>query len=114
MSTTKDENTSEELYNRVKRARTKNDMEQPDRKITQISPEIKASVSQWDPNQMRLNVTPVDVSYEPGSVGHITQNRKLYKFDHQIKAIRLKQDGGDLKQMTDMRPISEEGCCVIT
>lgn len=112
---------SEDVAQRVKRARSKADSEKLSRRRflhdkqrdTAISPEMRKSVSNWEPIELRLNATPIDVIYASGTVGHITQHLDRYSFKDQAIAITMKGRGDDLHTMTDMKEISD-GCCIIT
>ena len=115
---------SEDVAQRVKRARSKADSEklsrrrflhdkQREQRDTAISPEMRNSVSNWEPIELRLNATPIDVIYASGTVGHITQHLDRYTFKDQAIAIKMKGRGDDLHTMTNMKEVSD-GCCIIT
>ena len=112
---------SEDVAQRVKRARSKADSEKLSRRRflhdkqrdTAISPEMRNSVSNWEPIELRLNATPIDVIYASGTVGHITQHLDRYTFKDQAIAIKMKGRGDDLHTMTNMKEVSD-GCCIIT
>ena len=112
---------SEDVAQRVKRARSRADSEKLSRRRflhdkqrdTAISPEMRNSVSNWEPIELRLNATPIDVIYASGTVGHITQHLDRYTFKDQAIAIKMKGRGDDLHTMTNMKEVSD-GCCIIT
>ena len=112
---------SEDVAQRVKRARDLADSEKLSRRRflhdkqrdTAISPEMRNSVSNWEPIELRLNATPIDVIYASGTVGHITQHLDRYTFKDQAIAIKMKGRGDDLHTMTNMKEVSD-GCCIIT
>ena len=112
---------SEDVAQRVKRARDLADSEKLSRRRflhdkqrdTAISPEMRNSVSNWEPIELRLNATPIDVVYASGTVGHITQHLDRYTFKDQAIAIKMKGRGDDLHTMTNMKEVSD-GCCIIT
>ena len=73
--------------------------------MVRISPKMSAAVSNWEMDTLKLDGEETKI-YEKGTLGYVTQNRKLFIYDDYIDAIKLKEDGYDLECQTDIKPRS--------
>lgn len=71
---------------------------------------MSAAVNNWEMDTLKLDGEETKIYekriYEKGTLGYVTQNRKLFIYEDYIDAIKLKEDGYDLECQTDMKPRS--------
>jgi hypothetical protein len=90
--------------NNIMQAASKTFSPKPRNNMVRISPKMSAAVNNWEMEPLTLGgETKI---YERGTLGYVTQNRKLFIYDDYIDAIKLKEDGYDLECQTDMKPRS--------
>jgi len=87
-------NDEDDLYERVKKARSNS------RDRVRVSPLLSAGLKSWDADTFNL---AEQIVYEKGTIGYVTQNRKLYDFNDYIEAVKLKGMGQDLHQKSNAK-----------